>query len=146
MAEAYIEQSGLTDIEMLECLGATADQSGFLDESLWDSSDNAEHSDASPGVLVTPTRGIAAEGMDTENALTDGEINALPKADRAGILRDLYARHPTRALEYLSRKLVETVDEGWCRNTKMTPTKEGGYVQMSSCGANKFATLQQVLA
>lgn len=34
---------------------------------------------------------------------------------------------------------------GWCRLVSLKPTKEGGYVQVSYGGANKFAMLQSVV-
>lgn len=35
--------------------------------------------------------------------------------------------------------------EGWCRLCTLAPTKTNGYIQLSFEGANKFATLEEVL-
>lgn len=36
-------------------------------------------------------------------------------------------------------------EDGFCRLSPMKPSKAGGYIQVSDGGANKFATLQEVL-
>lgn len=43
----------------------------------------------------------------------------------------------------LARYNVESV--GWCELVGLKPTKEGGYIQVSYDGANKFAVLQEVV-
>lgn len=48
----------------------------------------------------------------------------------------------------LSAKILSslaTKDCGFCKITSLKPSKEGGYVQLSHGGANKFAVLQEVL-
>jgi hypothetical protein len=40
---------------------------------------------------------------------------------------------------------LDTEPQGWCRLAKLRPTKTGGYAQVSAEGANKFATLQEVV-
>ena len=35
--------------------------------------------------------------------------------------------------------------KGYCRCSRLTPTKEGGYVQISWGGANKFCVLEELL-
>lgn len=47
-----------------------------------------------------------------------------------------------------ARNLVDSLpfrSEGWCRLCTLKPSKEGGYIQVSWQGANKFATLQEVV-
>ena len=51
---------------------------------------------------------------------------------------------PEYALKVLSR--IDAVDRGWCQLVTLAPTKQGGYVQVSFEGANKFMMLQQVVA
>lgn len=52
------------------------------------------------------------------------------------------------------RKIAESIvrnyaagakEDGFCRLSLMKPSKTGGYIQVSDGGANKFATLQEVL-
>jgi hypothetical protein len=40
---------------------------------------------------------------------------------------------------------LETVQDGFCALSTLQPSKEGGYIQLSYQGANKFAVLQEVL-
>jgi hypothetical protein len=47
-----------------------------------------------------------------------------------------------------ARQLVAGLNtdiDGFCRLSKLRPSKEGGYVQLSHGGGNKFATLQEGL-
>ena|ERR1039457_3349990 len=49
---------------------------------------------------------------------------------------------------HLCKKILgglDTQDVGFCKLTTLKPSKEGGYVQLSWGGANKFAVLQEVL-
>jgi hypothetical protein len=50
---------------------------------------------------------------------------------------------PTLCKEILS--VLDTRNFGFCKSTTLKPSKEGGYVQLSYGGANKFAVLQEVL-
>lgn len=48
----------------------------------------------------------------------------------------------------LCLSILEGLDyqkKGFCRCTKLAPTKEGGYVQLSWGGANKFCVLEELL-
>lgn len=48
----------------------------------------------------------------------------------------------------LCKKFLEGLDyekDGYCKISKLVPTKEGGYAQVSYGGANKFATLEEVV-
>ena len=49
---------------------------------------------------------------------------------------------PATAQRYLDTLTFQV--DGWCRLSTLAPTKEGGYVQVSHGGANKFAVLQEV--
>lgn len=40
---------------------------------------------------------------------------------------------------------LDAIEDGWCELCTLTPSKEGGYVQLSYGGANKFAMLQEVV-
>jgi hypothetical protein len=40
---------------------------------------------------------------------------------------------------------LDVEDDGFCKISKLKPSKDGGYVQLSWGGANKFAVLQEVL-
>jgi hypothetical protein len=54
--------------------------------------------------------------------------------------------HDSKACDEVIGRLQQTsVKDGFCLLSVLKPTKEGGYIQLSSEGANKFATLQEVL-
>jgi hypothetical protein len=40
---------------------------------------------------------------------------------------------------------LDVEESGFCKLCKLKPSKEGGYIQISYGGANKFAVLQEVL-
>ena len=50
---------------------------------------------------------------------------------------------PEEARNVLNR--LPTVVNGWCLECTLKPTKEGGYIQVSSGGVNKFAVLQHLV-
>lgn len=47
------------------------------------------------------------------------------------------------AQQCLDKQKIEV--HGWCRKCTLKPTKEGGYIQVSFRGENKFATLEEVV-
>lgn len=53
------------------------------------------------------------------------------------------ANDPTLARAVLAG--LPTVEKGWCRLCTLKPSKEGGYIQVSWAGANKFALLQELV-
>jgi hypothetical protein len=58
-------------------------------------------------------------------------------------MREELKHDPELCKEFLQGLNAE--DKGFCRVTTLVPSKIGGYVQVSYKGANKFATLQEVL-
>ncbi|KAK3290606.1 uncharacterized protein B0H64DRAFT_52502 [Chaetomium fimeti] len=59
--------------------------------------------------------------------------------------RVLFSQSPVRAQESLELRLVSTPKSGFYYNTVLVPSKNGGYVQLSFEGANKFCTLGEML-
>jgi len=53
--------------------------------------------------------------------------------------------NPARAQEYLE-SLTNVVPKGYCIECQLKPSKEGGYIQVSSGGANKFCVLGEMVA
>jgi hypothetical protein len=62
---------------------------------------------------------------------------------RNEVVRLQFEANPVRAQEFL--ELLEVVKNGYCYESTLMPSKDGGYVQISSAGANKFATLGEML-
>jgi len=58
-------------------------------------------------------------------------------------IRDKYMKDP-QLCQALLDKLPFKV-EGFCRVCTLKPSKDGGYIQLSTEGANKFAMLQEVI-
>lgn len=54
-----------------------------------------------------------------------------------------FAADPSLARACLRALPIEI--QGWCQICTMKPSKDGGYIQVSAGGANKFATLQEVV-
>jgi Zinc-binding loop region of homing endonuclease len=68
---------------------------------------------------------------------TDEDLQAI------SIARLEFSTYPEKARELLGRQPFKV--EGWCKLVNKAPTKEGGYIQLSDRGANKFAILQEVV-
>jgi hypothetical protein len=51
--------------------------------------------------------------------------------------------NPAKAQEFLEE--LKVVRHGFCWESTLSPSKEGGYIQLSSGGANKFCTLGEML-
>lgn len=54
-----------------------------------------------------------------------------------------FMANPILTRQYLNGLTFQV--EGWCWLSTLAPSKEGGYVQVSHGGANKFAVLQEVV-
>lgn len=64
---------------------------------------------------------------------------------RKDILRlGMSSGDPSMARIVLDRLPIEKVS-GWCKEVSLVPSKEGGYIQVSWSGVNKFAVLQEVV-
>lgn len=59
------------------------------------------------------------------------------------MLRLQLAGAPAQAQACLDA-IKKSVREGWCDLVEMKPSKQGGYIQVSYDGQNKFASLQEV--
>jgi homing endonuclease-like protein len=57
--------------------------------------------------------------------------------------RQKFEDNPALAQEFIEHLAV--VGSGFCYETKLVPSKEDGYVQLSWVGANKFCTLGEML-
>ena len=77
--------------------------------------------------------------------ITKGETDALANKNRAAVdlIRAQMQQNPELARNILQS--LKTQQDGFCQLSILKPSKKGGYVQLSSQGANKFAVLQEVL-
>ena len=83
-----------------------------------------------------PTSGRHTSDIPDTWALTD-------QRERREIVQDRCQLDPECAKEILGR--LPTQMSGWCRLCSLKPSKDSGYIQVSSGGANKFAVLQWVV-
>lgn len=74
-----------------------------------------------------------------DEKVTTSEVNSL----KVNQMRIECQAKPEMARGILSK--LPTKQDGFCRLAQLAPSKEGGYVQVSHGGANKFAILQEVL-
>jgi Zinc-binding loop region of homing endonuclease len=71
-----------------------------------------------------------------------GTVDDLSEKD---ILRlSMSSGDPQMARQVLDRLTTEKVS-GWCKEVSLIPSRDGGYVQVSWGGVNKFAVLQEVV-
>jgi hypothetical protein len=105
-----------------------------------------------PASEVGPSILTAALGSDTGSSFrpmptSDSDrtdwYSALTAAEKAEMVIDASQLDKAYAQRILDRLPIE--QDGWCELVTHQPTKKGGYIQVSYRGANKFATLQQVV-
>jgi hypothetical protein len=65
------------------------------------------------------------------------------RVDRKEVVRLQFEASTARAQEFLETLTVQRA--GFCYESILKPSKEGGYIQLSADGANKFATLGEML-
>ena len=75
----------------------------------------------------------------SEDAVTDRRELVVEGARLQCINDTLFAQR------IVSRYRSSARQEGFCWLSPLQPSKEGGYIQVSESGANKFATLQEVM-
>ena len=101
-----------------------------------------------------PVSGLAlvrhrSDGSSTsaDSARTEVLTPSMMVVNHREVVRDIFMTSPARAQEFLEFELPGplTVD-GWCLNSPLAPSKDGGYIQLSGVGANKFCVLQELLA
>lgn len=73
--------------------------------------------------------------------------SVLGPEDERELIRDsvrlLFINNPSLAVEFIRGLTVLPV--GWCKISQLRPSKANGYIQVSYGGANKFATLQDIV-
>jgi len=80
-----------------------------------------------------------------EEGDTTAKKNASLPGNETGRQRWLMANKPGAAQVLLDKLRVRTTSDGFCKLSKLIPSKKNGYIQVSHNGANKFATLQEVV-
>lgn len=86
-------------------------------------------------------------GTSFQSTASDHTVSSAERGDetikKIELMRLQLERVPEQAQALLDS--LATEQEGFCRLSKLKPTKEGGYIQLSWKGANKFAILQEVM-
>jgi hypothetical protein len=59
-------------------------------------------------------------------------------------MRQRFAGSPAQAQEFLEH--LDVAPNGYCLESKLAPSKENGYIQLSYQGANKFCVLGEMAA
>lgn len=119
-------EPGLPPVNLPELEG---DRRGTLFELFFESDDNASSFNPEP----TSGTHLSDEYNPTNPTL----------AQRREIVSDACLVDSDYAKKVLATLSSES--EGWCELVKMQPSKEGGYIQVSYGGANKFTVLEKVV-
>ena len=92
------------------------------------------------------TSQVCTTQLESSSALSSEDIiDYMATSVHREMVQDLCTIDPNTARRVLQRYNAEAVPNGWCREVRLQESKEGGYVQVSWAGANKFACLQTVV-
>jgi hypothetical protein len=81
-------------------------------------------------------------GPSSDDLSTGGDEATL-RVSRSEVVRLQFSSNPAMAQEFLEE--LPVTKAGVCLESTLKPSKEGGYVQLSFGGANKFCTLGEML-
>lgn len=104
------------------------------------SSDDPSSDSVAPGLLPQEELSDDEKRAALRERCQDTSPLGVSRGDGPALARTILQKTVNRA-----SRAGKMSTEGWCHLLGLAPTKEGGYVQLSSEGVNKFATLQEVL-